>query len=158
MDVIKSLECFRIVLPVLGFNSSKYDLNFIKSYSLPISVHERDNEPTVIKQANQFISFKLGDIELLDILNFLGGAKSLDSFLKAHKTSETKRFFSYDWFDQPDRMRNTELPPYEVFYSKLRSCNPREAKHTDFVKLLGLSDHRKSHRQIKTITTTSYWN
>ena len=83
-----------IFLPVFGFNSAKNDLNLIKSYLLPILVNEGDIEPTVIKKTNQFISFKLGDIQLLDIMNFLGGATSLDSFLKAYKTSETKGFLS----------------------------------------------------------------
>ena len=44
-------------------------------------------------------------------MNFLGGATSLDSFLKAYKTSETKGFFPYEWFDHPDKMQNPELPP-----------------------------------------------
>ena len=48
-------------LPVFGFNSAKYDLNLMKSYLLPILVNERDIEPTVIKEAKQFISFKFGD-------------------------------------------------------------------------------------------------
>ena len=43
-------------------------------------------EPTVTKKANQFVSFKLGDVQFL-IMNFLGGATSLDSFLKTYKTS-----------------------------------------------------------------------
>ena len=77
---------------MFGFNIAKYDLNLNKLYLLPIPVNERDNEPTVIKKANQFFSLKLGDIQLLDIMNFHGGATSLDSFLKAYKTSETKRF------------------------------------------------------------------
>ena len=71
------------VLSVFGFNSANYDLILIKSYLLPILLNERDIEPTVIKKANQFISFKFGDFQLLDILNFLGGATSLDSFLEA---------------------------------------------------------------------------
>ena len=33
-------------------------------------------------------------------------------------------------------MQNTELSPYDVFYSKLRSCNPPEAEYTDYVNLL----------------------
>ena len=103
---------------------------------LPNLLSERDIEPTVIKKANQFISFKFGDIQRLDIMNFIGGATSLDSFLKAYKTSETKRFFPYEWFDHPDKMHNTELPPYNAFYSKLRSCNPLEAEYTDFVNIL----------------------
>ena len=136
IDLQESLERYCNVLPVFGFNSAKYDLNFIKSYLLPILINERDIEPTVIKKTNQFISFKFGDIQLLDIMNFLGGETNLDSFLKAYKTSETKRFFPYEWFDHPDKMQNTELPPYDAFYKKLRSSNPLEAEYTDYVNLL----------------------
>ena len=89
-DLQESLERFCNVLPVFGFNSAKYDINLIKSYLLPILINERDIEATVIKKANQFISFKFGDIQLLDIMNLLGGATSRDSFLKACRTSETK--------------------------------------------------------------------
>ena len=93
VDLQQHLERYCNVLPIFGFNSAKYHLNLIKSYLLPVLVNERNIEPTVIKKANQFISFKLGDIQLLDIMNFLRGATSLDTFLKAYKTSETKGFF-----------------------------------------------------------------
>ena len=33
-------------------------------------------------------------------------------------------------------MQNTELPLYDAFYSKLRSCNPLEAGYTNYVNLL----------------------
>ena len=100
---------------MFGFNSAKYDLNLIKSYLLPIVVNERDIEPTVTKKANQFISFKFGDIQLLDIMNFLGGATRLESFLKAYKTSKTKRFSPHEWFDHADKMQKTELSPHDAF-------------------------------------------
>ena len=82
-DLQESLECSFNVLPVFGFNSAKYYLNSPKSYLLPIRVNERNTEPTVIKKANLFISLKFGDIQVLDIMNFPGGATGLDSFLKA---------------------------------------------------------------------------
>ena len=69
-------------------------------------------------------------------MNVLGGATSLDFFLKAYKTSETKGFLPYEWFDHPDKMQNTEHPPYVAFYSKLRSCNPLQSEYTDYVNLL----------------------
>ena len=102
-----------------GFNSAKHDLNLNNSYLLPILFNKRDIEPTVIKKANQFILFNFGDLQLLDTINFPGGVPTLDSFLKAYKKSETKGFFPYEWFDHPDKMQNTELPPYDAFYSKL---------------------------------------
>ena len=93
LDLQEHLECYCNVYPIFGFKSAKYDLNLLKSFLFPILVKERNIEPTVIKKANQFTSCKFGDIQLLDIMNFLGGATSLDSFLKAYKTSggEDKR-------------------------------------------------------------------
>ena len=76
---------------------------------MPILVNERDVELTVMKKANQFVPFKFGDIQLLDKMNFFGGSTSLDSFLKAHKTKETKSFFPYEWFDCPEKMNNKEF-------------------------------------------------
>ena len=92
IDLQEHFERYCNLLPVFGFNSAKHDINLIKSYLLPILVDERQIEPTVIKKANQFVSFKFGDLQLLDILNFLGGATRLDSFLKAYKTEETEGF------------------------------------------------------------------
>ena len=96
IDLQGTLERYCNVLPVFGFNSAKKHLNLIKSSLLPILVNERDIEPTVIKEANQSISFTFGDIQLLDIINFLGGATSLDSFFKAYRTSETNSFVPYE--------------------------------------------------------------
>ena len=93
-------------------------------------------EPTVIKKANQFVSFKLSDVQFLDIMNFLGGATSLDSFLKAYKTAKTKGFFPYEWFDCPQKMNNSELPPYDAFFNKLRNVIPLEKDYSDYQKLL----------------------
>ena len=71
IDLQEHFERYCNVLPVLGFNSAKNDINLINSYLLRILVNDRDIEPTVIKKANQFASLKFGDIQLLDIMNFL---------------------------------------------------------------------------------------
>ena len=118
IDLQEHFERYCNTLPVFGFNSAKYDINLIKSYLLPILVNERQIEPAVIKKANQILSFKFGD--MLGIMNFLGGASSLDSFLKAYKTEETKDFFPYEWFDNPEKLSNKELPPYDSFF--LANC------------------------------------
>ena len=94
IDLQEHFERYCNVLPVFGFNSAKYDINLIKSYLLPIVVNDRDIEPTVIKKANQLLSFKFGDIQLLDFMIFRGGATSLDSILKTYKTKETRGFLS----------------------------------------------------------------
>ena len=136
IDLQEHFERYCNVSPVFGFNSAKYDINLIKSYLLPILVNGQDIEPIVIKKANQFVSMKIGDIQLLDIMNFLGGATSRDFFLKAYKTKETKGFFSYEWFDCPEKMENKELPPYDSFFSILRESSPLEKGYNDFQNLV----------------------
>ena len=136
IELQEHLEHICLVLPVLGFNSAKYDLLLINSFWLPTPANERDIEPTVIKKANKFISFKLGNIQLWDILNSLGGATFLDSSLRAYKTPETKGFFPNKRFNHLDKMQNTELSPCDAFYSKLRSCNALEAEYNDYINLI----------------------
>ena len=93
-----------------------------------LSIVEKEQviEPTVIRKANQFGSFKFGDIQLLDIMNFL----------KAYKTKETKGFFPYEWFDCPEKMNNKKFPPYDSFFSILRNSNPLEKDYNDFQNLV----------------------
>ena len=89
-------------------------------------------EPTVIRKANQFVSFKIGDIHSLDIMTILGGATSLDSFLKAYKTKETTGFFPYEKFDCSEKVSNIGLPPYDSFFSILRNSKPLEKETMTF--------------------------
>ena len=65
-------------------------------------------------------------------MNFLGEATSLDSFLKAYKTTETKGFFPFEWFDCPEKTNDKELPPYDSFFSILRNSNHLEENYNVF--------------------------
>ena len=94
---------------------SKILPKFMQSVSYCSSI-----KPTVIKKADQFICFKFGDIQYLDILNSFCRAASLDSFLKAYQSEETKLYFPYEWFDSPTKLDYNHLPPYNSFFSKLK--------------------------------------
>ena len=102
-------------------------------YLLPILVNERENEPTLIKKANQFIPIKFGQVQLFDVMTFFDAAASLDSISKAYRTSETKVFFPYEWFDPTETMQNIESLQYHAFYSKLRSCNTLNVEYRTFL-------------------------
>ena len=136
IDLQEQFERYCNVLPVFGFSRAKYDINLIRSYLLPIRVKDRGFETTVTKKVNQFVSFKFRDIQFHDIMIFLGGATSLDFFLKAYKTKETKGFFPYEKFDCPDTMNNKELPPFDSFLSILRNSNPLEKDYNNFQNLV----------------------
>ena len=126
IELQEHLERYCNVLPVFGFDSAKYDINLIKSYLLPILINEKNMEPILNKKVKQFVSFKFADVQLLDIMNFLGGATSLDSFLKAYKTAKTKGFFPIEWIDCPQKMSNSEFPPKTHFQQTLKREPPRK--------------------------------
>ena len=83
IDLQDHLERYCNVLLVLGFTTAKYDISIQKSYLLPLLANQGGIEPIVIKKANQLVSFKFGNVQFRDFLNFLGGATSPDSNLKA---------------------------------------------------------------------------
>ena len=117
----------------------------MKTSLLPIRINEKNMEPTVIEKANQFVFYKVFDAQLLDIMKFIGRTTNLDSFVKAYKTSETKSFFLYEWLDCPQKMNESELPPYEAFFRKLRKVNPLEKDCSDYQKLLAADWRLKEH-------------
>ena len=136
IDLHDYFKSYFSVLRVFVFNSAKYDINLIKSYLRPLLVNEQVIEPTVLEKTNHIVSFKFGDIQILDIMNFLGGATRLDCSLKAYKTKETMDFIPYEWFDCPEKINIKELPPCDSFCSILRNNNPLEKDYNDFQKLV----------------------
>ena len=154
IDLKQHLERYANTLPVFGFNNGRYDLNLINLYLIPYLIRDKEQKTSVIKKANEFISFKFRDVQFLEIMKFLGGATTLNSFLKAYKASETKRFFPYEWFDNPDKLDFPELPPYEAFFSKLGNKNPLDNDFPDYEKLRksGFDEQQALKKlQIKTV-------
>ena len=96
IDLKQHLERYVNTLPVFEFNSGRYDLNLINYYLITYLIRDKEQETSVMKKLNDFISFKSGDVQLLDIIKFLVGATTLHSFLKAYKASETKGFVPYE--------------------------------------------------------------
>ena len=123
IDLMQHLERCTNILTVFGFNSGRYDINLIKSYLIPYLINEKEIEPSIIKKANDLVSLNFGDVQLLDIMIFLGGATTIGTFLKAYNASEMKGYFPYEWFDTPNKLDEQQLPSHDDFYSKLKNSN-----------------------------------
>ncbi|KAJ8031107.1 hypothetical protein HOLleu_27721 [Holothuria leucospilota] len=108
-------------LPVLGFNSGKYDVNSVKQHLFPWLV-ENDPLKFIVKRCNNYMSVKSKHLLFLDIVNFIAPGFSYDAFLKAYDCSLSKGFFPYEWINF-NNLANTSLPPYEAFYSDLKKSN-----------------------------------
>lgn len=88
-------------LPVVDFNSGKYDLNVIKPALMPIEF--------VVKKNNALIFVDI----TLDYW-FLALSFSYDKFLKAYDCSVAKGFLPYEWINSLHRLEHPALPAHSV--------------------------------------------
>ena len=115
-------------LPVLGFNSGKYDLNAVKEFIFPVLVQNEEVQFT-IKRNNNFMCLKTDHLRFLDVTNFLAPGFSYAKFLKAYECPQTKGFFPYEWMDSLDKLDHPSLPPHDAFFSTLKNENITEQEY-----------------------------
>ena len=93
-------------------------------------------EPAVIKKAHHFLSIIYGDVQFLDIMNFLGGATSLDSFHKAYNTSKKWRLLCL-WMVWRSTKDEEQWPsPIGLIFQKTLKREPSRKDYSDYQKLL----------------------
>ena len=108
--------CTRV--PVVGFNSGRYDLNLIKEH-LVEELADLGNVH-VGKKTNTTMFIKTPGLLFLDIINYLGPGTSYDGWTKAYGASAQKAWLPYEWLDSPDKLYYPGLPDYPRWYSKLK--------------------------------------
>ena len=130
-------------LPVIGFNSGKYDLNIIKQFLVPYFLskkqeqqqqqeeemeqdekEEEENDGVesffVIKRDNTFMCLSTDKLKFLDMTNYIAPGFSY-KYLKAYGCEVTKGHFPYEYMDCLTRLDDTVLPPKEAFFSQLKN-------------------------------------
>ena len=105
-------------VPVVGFNSGRYDLNLIKEHFLE-ELADLGNVH-VGQKASTTMFIKTPTLLFLDIINYLGPGTSYDSWIKAYGASAQKAWLPYEWLDSPDKLDYPGLPDYIHWYSKLK--------------------------------------
>ena len=134
--LLGSLHHYCRQIPMLGFNSAKYDLNLVKSHLIPWLRWDvdpnKDDEDTcdvnVIKKGSTYTQIGTRRFKFLDISNYLAGGVSYSAFLQAYKIPEAKSYFPYEWFDHPAKLDFPCLPPYQTFYSEQKQRNVLEVR------------------------------
>ena len=127
----RQLRDYLICIPVVGFNSQKYDLNVMKGLLLrEIQRVEGADFKFVVKKSNNLACIKSRRLQFLDILNYLAPGYSYAQYLKAFKCSAEKGFFPYEWFDSLAKLDFPSLPKREDFYSSLKGCGISEEDYS----------------------------
>ena len=105
-------------LPVVGFNSGKYDLNVVKKFFVPLLIH---NNAAVIKRQNTFMCFSTTNLKFLDVTQYLAPGVSYDKYLKAYGCELQKGHFPYEYMDDLHKLEDRALPPQAAFFSRLKN-------------------------------------
>jgi hypothetical protein len=126
----KKLDQYLWEMPVIGFNSSRYDINVIRKFIFRESECaelDKENDTSgfdfVIKRNNAYMCLKTERLKFLDICNYLAPGYSYAQFLQAYECVARKGYFPYEWFDNREKLDVSELPPQAAFFSTLRNTN-----------------------------------
>ncbi|UMM32809.1 hypothetical protein L5515_006485 [Caenorhabditis briggsae] len=117
------------VIPILGFNSSFYDINLISRPFIQEIMKRREYDgvnPMVIKEGNRYKTIKTGQFQFLDQMSYVAAGTKLESFIKAYVNVQ-KGWFPYEWFDSYDKLNYlTHNLTIEDFNSSLNGSMPQE--------------------------------
>ena len=103
-------------LPVIGFNSGKYDLNMIKRSFVPLLI---SNNAAVIKRQNTYMCLYTDKLKF--VCNYLAPGVSYAKYLTAYGCELGKGHFPYEYMDSIGKLDERSLPPQAVFYSRLKN-------------------------------------
>ena len=116
--LIGQLQVWLHQLPVVGFNSGRYDLNAIKKFFVPLLIH---NNAAVIKRHNTYMCLSTDKLKFVDICNYLAPGVSYDKYLKAYGCELQKGHFPYEYMDNLQKLEDRVLPPQSAFFSRLKN-------------------------------------
>ena len=105
-------------LPVIGFNSGKYDLNMIKRSFVPLLI---SNNAAVIKRQNTYMCLYTDELKFVDICNYLAPGVSYAKYLTAYACELGKGHFPYEYMDDLQKLEDRVLPPQSAFFSRLKN-------------------------------------
>ena len=118
-DLEGQLRDYLRVIPVVGFNSQRYNLNVLKGALIKELEEVDDPVEFTVKKMDAMTVLKTGRLKFLDITNFIAPGFKYSEYLEAFQIEQKKGFFPYEWMDSMEKLDYTELPSREEFYSAL---------------------------------------
>ena len=116
LDLRRDFETYLSQIPVIGFNSGKYDINLITE---EIMLHVASNYPEkdihTIRKENSYLAISTQQLKFLDISNYLAAGSSYSQFLKAYGCEIPKGIFPYEWFDSFDKLEYAGILKWRIF-------------------------------------------
>ena len=127
-SIVEKHETWCNQVPVLGFNSGKYDLNMIKEHFVT-HMTDQAGSISVAKKENSYMFLTTSQFKFLDVKSYLAPGLSFDAWCKANDCEEQKLVFPYEWMDNFDKLSHKGPVEYKDFYSSLQkkiTISPQE--------------------------------
>ena len=128
-------------VPVIGFNSDKYDLNLIKKYFvaelaksevIPLGGALKHPEIFVARKENDCMFLTTDKFKFLDIKKFLGGGMSYDKWCKSLGCKLEKLVFPYEWLTNYEKLSHIGPVKRQDFYSSLTKKTTSRQEYRKF--------------------------
>ena len=124
VKMLPKAQCIKIEewcdqVPVLGFNSGRYDLNLIGEHFAEY-LSDTSGKVRVAKNGSKIMFLLTQEFRFLDIINYLGPGTSYEMWTKAYECTAEKSWFPYEWFDIPEKLDHPRFPDYPAWYSRLK--------------------------------------
>ena len=114
-------------VPVIGFNSGKYDLNMVQEYFVKEISYNKEGECNedvfVAKKENDYMFLTTSKSKFLDVRNYIGPGISYDTWCKSMGRRLQKLICPFEWLDSYEKLSHVGPVGYEDFYSNLKSCS-----------------------------------
>ena len=104
-------------MPVVGFNSGKYDMNLIKEYFVKRVSFDEENDVFTAKKDNGYMLITTSRFKFLDVKNHIEPGLSYDVWCRSMGCKLHKLVFPYEWLDSYEKLN---LPCHQRVYSLLK--------------------------------------
>ena len=130
-------------VPVIGFDSGKYDLPLIKKYFVEelakaevtqLGGALKYPEIFVARKENDYMFLTTDKFKFLDIKNFLGGRMSYEKWCKSLNCKIEKLVFPYEWLTNYEKLSYIGPVKRQDFYSSLTKKTISRQEYRKFRK------------------------
>ena len=111
-------------VPVINFNSGKYDLNMVKDYFVKEISYNKDDkcneEVFAAKKENSYMFLTTSKFTFLDVKNYIGPGLSYDAWCRSMDCRLQQLMFPFEWLDGYEKLSHVGPVNREDFYSSLK--------------------------------------
>lgn len=131
---LNKLDQYVEEVPIIGFNSGRYDINLNISEFMAELVERNGDKIFSVKNGNTFKTLKSGNFAFYDICQYLPAGYNLDQYIQAfNKGGLKKSVFPYEYMDSYEKLNSDiNLIERKHFFSTLKNCGITDDEWKEF--------------------------